>query len=74
MKNIHIKVLIYGLYAVLCHVCGIFLYYSVNSSALVHEVLVSCCSEMLEYSLMSALIVTVGGMLLSISTKEKTQQ
>ena len=73
MKNIHIKVLIYGYYAVLCHVCGILLCFSVKQRSLPHEPLVRICAEMLEYSLMSALITAVGGMLLLITIKEGTQ-
>ncbi|MBO7310359.1 MAG: hypothetical protein J6U86_03080 [Clostridia bacterium] len=73
MKNIHIKVLVYGIYAVLCHVCGVFLYYSVNKALLPREPLIRICAEMIEYSIMSAIITAVGGMLMFITIKERTQ-
>lgn len=68
-KKIHIKVLAYGLYAVLCHMCGVLLFYLSGLGNTPAELLTRQCGEMLEYSAMSLVIVAVGAFLLRYVTK-----
>ena len=72
-KEIHIKTLAYGLYTVICHACGILLFYRSNLESTPHELLTRQCGEMLEHSLMSLVIVAIGALALRYvtSTNEK---
>ncbi len=63
------KLLCLGLYAVICHLCGILLFYNFSDSTLPSELLTARCSQMLEYSLMSILILCVGGCALEVVNK-----
>ena len=69
MKNeIHIKALAYGLYAVICHTCGILLFYRSRLESTPHEALIRQCAEMLEHSAMSLVIVGIGALALRYVT------
>lgn len=69
--KIHIKSLAYGLYAVLCHMTGILLFYLYRKTDTPARLLTRSCGEMLEYSAMSLVIIAVGALLLWYVTKKE---
>ena len=68
--NIHIKLLTYGAFAVICHLSGILCFYMINRADLLPLPLTRLCGEMLEHSLMSIAILAVGSLLLCYVSKE----
>ncbi len=67
-KEIHIKTLAYGLYAVICHACGVLLFYRSSLGSTPHELLTRQCVKMLEHSAMSLVIVAIGALLIRYVT------
>ena len=64
------KLLTVGLYASLCHATGILLYFNVNPDGMPPMSLIQYSAGMLEYTLMSLLIITVGAFLLDLVQRE----
>ena len=69
--NIHIKILIYGYFAVLCHTVGILLFFLSNRTYMPSQPLVRLCSAMLEHSLMSLVILSMGSLLIYYVLKKE---
>ena len=59
-KSIFSIVAIYGCFAILCHLCGILLFFSVNKAVFPHALLLRQCAQMLEYTAMSAVVLIIG--------------
>ncbi len=66
MKKNASRLLCSGLFATVCHMCFILLFYNFNASSTPQALLISRCAEMLEYSLMSIVILCIGGLALDM--------
>ncbi len=64
--------LCFGMYAIICHLCIILLFYSISSSTLPRELLVRRTAAMLEYSAMSTVILLLGAFLLTLVKREQS--
>ena len=58
------KLMIYGAFSVICHLVGILLYFLWHADSLPGYLLVRTSSAMMEYSLMSIVIIIVATVLL----------
>ncbi len=58
------KLMIYGAFSVICHLVGILLYFLWHADILPDYLLVRTSSAMMEYSLMSIVIIIVAAVLL----------
>ncbi|MBE6706604.1 MAG: hypothetical protein E7577_03055 [Ruminococcaceae bacterium] len=58
------KLMIYGAFSVICHLVGILLYFLWHADSLPSYLLVRTSSAMMEYSLMSIVIIIVAAVLL----------
>ena len=73
-KNLYLSTLCYGTYAVLCQLCGIFLFYNTNVSKLPHDLLAFRCAKMLEYPLMSLTALLIGALLIYCVTERQEKK
>ncbi len=64
MQKLTRRLMCFGTYSIICHLCGILLFFNIQSSYMPPALLIWRCAEMLEYSLMSLLILCVGGLAL----------
>ena len=58
------KLMIYGAFSVICHLVGILLYFLWHTDSLPGYLLVRTSSAMMEYSLMSIVIIIISAVLL----------
>ena len=70
-SNIHIKVLIYGCFAILCHALGILSFYFFNRQSMLPVPITRLCGEMIEHTLMSAVILSTGALLMFYVSKNE---
>ena len=64
------KLLIVGFYAAICQALAILLYYNTNPDGLSPLMLSRYAADMLEYTLMTATIFSVGALLLEIIKRD----
>ena len=67
------KVLIYALFACLCHACAVYFFALHNPYALTQTLLIHTATYMLEHTLMSILLSLIGTFLLQITLYEKSE-
>ncbi len=64
------KILCFGAYAVICHLAAIVLFCQLNSTTLPAELLTRRAAQMLEYSVMSIVILLACALLLKLIEKQ----
>ncbi len=65
IKGLTYKLPAYGLYAVICHLCAIMLFFNINPQQATPQRLVALCGEMLTYSAVSLIAVILGAAAMS---------
>lgn len=71
MNNLHIRILIYGLFTVICQLCGILLFCNFHYNSCPTAYIQKQCARMLEYPIMSVTLLLAGALLIYYVTKKE---
>ena len=71
MNNLHIRILIYGIFTVICQLCGILLFCDFYLSSCPAAYMQKQCAKMLEYPIISVTLLLAGALLIYYVTKKE---